>query len=152
MRWVVIAMVAGCAEPTGLGEASATAYPDASSATVIVANATDGIIAWRVWSIEIGDSPPGTDCKNRRDPLVSFDVLTQLSSAPRNVIPLTLDVPPFLFPAVYARYSNGFAIDGEMVIELASSTGLFGSFRGQANLDGTVVTLEAAFEAPTCGI
>lgn len=152
MRWLVFALLAGCAEPTELGEASASAYDNAASATVVVANATDGVNVWRVWSVEIGEAPPGTDCKNRGDALLVFDVFTQLSSAPRGAIRLTTEVPPRVYPAVYAHYPNGFAIDGVMDIDAASTTGLFGSFRGEANLDGVVVEVEAAFEAPTCGV
>ncbi|GEM_PF-4522264 len=152
MRWLLFAMLAGCAEPTGLGDASTTTYANAASATVVVANASDGVRAFRVWSVEIGDAQPGTDCKNRGDALIVFDVFTQLSSAPRGVVPLTMEVPPLVYPAVAAHYVDGFPIDGEMVIDAASTTGLFGSFRGQANLQGTVVTVEAAFEAPTCGL
>jgi hypothetical protein len=152
MRWLVLAMLVGCAEPTGLGVASATAYPSATSATVIVANGSYGLTNFRVWSIEIGESPSGSDCKNREDALVVFDVFTQLSSAPRGVIPLTAEVPPILFPAVYAHYANGFSLAGEMVIDAASTTRMVGSFVGTANLDGATSEIEVVFDAPTCGI
>lgn len=152
MRWLLLAMLAGCAEPTGLGAASASHYATAASATVVVANASDGIRQFRIWRVEIGEAPPGTDCKNRQDPLVYFDVFTTLGSAPRGDIRLTTEVPPFEFPAVAVQYSNGTPIDGAIVIDAASSTGLFGTFRGQATLDGAVVTFYAEFEAPTCGV
>lgn len=152
MRWPVLAVLAGCADPTGLGEASSSAYATAASSTVVVANASDGVDTFRVWSIEIGEAPPGTDCKNRGDALIVFDVFTQLSSAPRGEIRLTSEVPPFVFPAVAVHPSNGSALDGTMVIDAASSTRLLGSFRGQANIEGVMVTLEAEFDAPTCGV
>ena len=152
MRRFVLIVVAGCAEPTGLGAASASAYPDAASATVIVANATDGVERFRIWSVEIGEAPPGTDCKNRGDALIVFDVFTQLSSAPRGVIASTVDVPPMIYPAVYPRYANGFAVTGALVIDAASTTRMLGSFSGTASLDGTVVTVDASFDAPTCAL
>ncbi|MFN0251044.1 MAG: hypothetical protein ACKV2T_29485 [Kofleriaceae bacterium] len=149
---VAIATLAACAEPTGLGEASSTAHPSAASATVIVANGTNGIAAFRVWSIEIGENAPGTDCKNRGDALVVLEVYTQLSSAPRGTILLTTEVPPFVFPKFTANYPDGFAIDGTMIIDAASTTGLFGSYSGQANLAGSVVRVDVEFDAPTCSI
>jgi hypothetical protein len=155
MRLVAIAVflwISACAEPTGLGEASSTAHASAASATVTVANGTNGVEAFRVWSIEIGESAPGTDCKNRGDALMVFDVYTQLSSAPRGVIDFTAEIPPYVYPGVSPTYPDGFAIDGTMIIDAASTTGLFGSFTGQANLAGNVVRVDVAFEAPTCGI
>lgn len=152
MRWLALAMLVGCAEPTGLGAASTTAYPSAASATVVVANASTGLVDFRVWSIEIGESPSGTDCKNRGDALVIFDVYTQLSSAPRGVIPLTLEVPPILFPAMTVHYANGSALSGDMVIDAASTTRILGTFIGDANIEGVSTRVEASFDAPTCGL
>jgi hypothetical protein len=154
MRWFVLAMLGctGCTDPTGLGEASANAYDSAASATVVVANGTDGASNFRVWSIEIGEAPPGTDCKNRGDALIVFDVYTQLSSAPRGEIRMTTDVPPLVYPGVAVHYANGFAVDGLMEIDAASSTRILGSFRGQATLDGSTVDVDVDFDAPTCGV
>lgn len=147
-------LVVGCADPTGLGEASSNAFDTAASATVVVANVADGTGGTlRVWSIEIGEAAPGTDCRNRGDALMAFDVYTRLNSAPRGTIVLDPgEPPPVVFPALYAHYPNGFAIDGEMVIDAASTTRLIGSFRGVTDLQGTMITLEASFDAPTCGV
>lgn len=152
---LVFALICGaCADPTGLGVASSTAHATAASATVIVVNVADGLGgAARVWSIEIGETPPGTDCKNRGDALIVLDVYTSLSSAPRGTIRVEVgDPPPMIYPAVYPHYANGFAIDGELVIDAASTTRILGSFSGQANLAGANVLVEATFDAPTCGL
>lgn len=156
MRWLVLAMLVGCAEPTGMGAASTSAFTSAASATVTVANVfiqgNVGGETVRIWSVEIGEKPPGTDCKNRGDALVVFDVYTRLSSAPRGVVPLIIDPPPMLYPAVFTLLPDGFAIDGEMIIDAASTSGLFGSFHGTINQQGTVMDLDAEFAAPTCGV
>jgi hypothetical protein len=154
MRWFALAMLVGCAEPTGLGVAESNGFDTAASATVIVANGSDGAGgSLRIWSIEIGEAAPGTDCHNRGDALIVFDVYTKLNSAPRGEIPMEQgEPPPMIFPRVYPRFANGNAIDGMLVIDAASSTRMLGSFRGQTEIEGAVLTLEATFDAPTCGV
>jgi len=154
MRWLLALALVGCTDPTGLGEADSSAFETAASATVIVANVPDGIGgSFRVWSIEIGEAPPGTDCHNRGDALVVFDVYTRLNSAPRGTIPVeSLAPPPEVLPALYPYFPDGVATDGEMTIDAASSTRILGSFHGHANLQGSAVTLDMTFDAPTCGV
>jgi hypothetical protein len=122
------------------------------SATATVDNV--GLIdppgTYRRWTIMLVEDPPGTACEAIGPAVVTIEIYTIFSSAPRGVITLTRDPPPRLFPAAYATTADGFYAEGSVFISAAASTKTIGTLTGRANVDGAIQPLDIAFEAPTC--
>jgi hypothetical protein len=150
--WLLLVMLAACTDGPVTGYATSSAHPDARSATTFVDNVVflDPPGEYRRWTVQILEAREGTDCEAATDPVVSIELYTIFSSAPRGLIPLSLDAPPRLFPAAYATVINGVNAQGMVDITAAATTKLVGTLSGYASIDGIVRPLEIAFDAPTC--
>ena len=155
MRACLLILVApACSDPIGAGEASSAALPQIASAYAEVGNVfldQPQAGTYRVWHLGFGAEAAGTDCTTV-DPIISFEVYTIFSSAPRGDIPISmLAPPPQEFPTLYAEIADGTFSAGTLSITSASTTRLIGTFTGFANLAGQPSTsIDLAFTAPTC--
>lgn len=150
---ILLLASAACGDPVGTGEASSSVHPTVRSAFTIADRVTLPQTAgsYYLWRIGLFEDAPGTDCSGTGEPIVSFDVYTIFSSAPRGAIPLDLtDPPPQTFPTAYPYVFNGFFTEGSLMLTSASSSGISGSAEGIANV-GTIGPVEIVFDAPTCG-
>jgi hypothetical protein len=146
-------MCAGCSDGAVTGAASSQALPTTQSAYATVGNIdlVDPPGTYRRWEIALVEDPAGTDCEVTGDALLTIEVYTLYSSAPRGDISLSdTSQPVVLFPTAYATLPGGDDLDGTLSITAAATTQLVGSVHGFAVVDNRVVEIDATFDAPTC--
>ena len=154
MRACLCLVLAGCTDGIVTGAASSTAHPDASSAFARVGNVAllDPPGTYRRWDIYVTEDEVGTPCEAIGAPVVALSIYTLFESAPRGDIPLSQgEHAPVVFPAAYGTVANGINVEGTLSITAAATTKVLGSLDGLATIDGTLVELDVAFEAPACG-
>jgi hypothetical protein len=149
--WLLV--LAACTDGAVTGIASSSRHPDVRSATALVENIElfDPPGTYRRWIVLIAEAAPGTACEIVGEPLISIELYTIFSSAPRGEIPLSATPPPRVFPAAYATIADGVNPQGTVFISAAATTKLVGGLGGYATFDGVVRALDVTFEAPTCG-
>lgn len=150
---ILLLLLGACADSPVSGSASSTAHPTARSAIASVVNVDllQPAGTYRLWTIDIVEDEPGTPCEQTGAPLVTIEIYTIFSSAPRGRIPLSMDQPPPVFPAAYATVSDGFNVQGDVTITAAATSKLIGELNGYANIGGMIRELDLVYEAPTCG-
>ncbi|MDB4961113.1 MAG: hypothetical protein JWP01_1112 [Myxococcales bacterium] len=118
MRALLLLAIAACTDGADTGTASSSAHPEARSAVAQVANVEliDPPGTYRLWTVTLHADPPGIACELAGAPLVTLDVYTLFSSAPRGTIPLSLNPTPVVFPAAYASMADGAPAQGEVSI------------------------------------